>query len=93
MKTEGGKISLGGVAGFDNPLDYPYPKKNYSEGKESARISYRRIWLDRYADGEYGSWELKLLSNGKAFLDGVELRKGDDMDTVNEIFAGLKFSS
>lgn len=99
MKTDGGKISLGGLDGFDNPLDIPYQKKLYSDGKESARISYRKIWLDRYvrdcrdsnAISEYWSCELKILSNGKCFLDGRELKKKEDVDAVNEIFNGLKF--
>lgn len=90
MNVDGGKISLGGFDGFDNPLDRPYPKKDYSEGKESARISYRKIWLDCYSFSEYWSCELKLLSNGKCFLDGKELKQDDDVKTVKEIFNGLK---
>lgn len=98
MKVVGGKISLNGIDGFDNPLDRPYPKKDYSEGKESARISYRKIWIDRYARSEkqpytfyeYSSCELKLLSNGKCFLDGRELKQKEDVEAVNEIFSNLK---
>jgi len=96
MKTNGGKISIGGFDGFDNPLDRPYPKKEYSEGKESARISYRKIWIDRYVRerpdrfSEYWSCELKILSNGKCFLDGKELKQSEDVETVKEIFNGLK---
>lgn len=95
MKIDGEKISIGGLDGFDNPLDRPYPKKDYSEGKESARISYRKIWIDRYVksrdnSNEYWSCELKILSNGKCFLDGKELKQNDDVETVKEIFDGLK---
>ena len=98
MKTDGDKISLGGFDGFDNPLDKPYPKNDYSEGKESARISYRKIWIDRYVKSknkpnifsEYWSCELKILSNGKCFLDGKELKQSDDVEAVREIFNELK---
>ena len=73
MKVIGGKISLNGIDGFDNPLDKPYPKKDYSEGKESARITYRKIWIDRYVRNkdkpnifsEYWSCELKILTMWK----------------------------
>lgn len=99
MKLDGeGKILLNGI-GFDNPLDRsPYPKRDYSEGKESARISFRKIWLDRYVkDGirtvEYWSCELKLLSNGKAYLDGKEIKDSDDVKTVKEIFENIKVAT
>ena len=96
--NETGKVALNGLD-FDNPLDFnPYPKKEYSEGKESARISYRKIWIDRYVRNkdkpnvfsEYWSCELKILSNGKCFLDGKELKQSDDVETVREIFNRLK---
>ena len=92
--TNEGKITLNGLE-FDNPLDKDfYPKKDYAEGKESTRISFRSLWLDRYPikDGrrEYWSCELKLLSNGKPFLDGKEIRSAEDRETVNEIFKNLK---
>ena len=98
MELREGRVSLGGIDGFDNPLDKPYPKKNYSTGKESARISFRKIWLDRYVtDGqrtiEYCSCELKLLSNGKAYLDGKEIRDSDEVKTVMEIFDCIKIST
>ena len=97
MKIVGGKISLVGIDGFDNPLDAPYPKKDYSEGKESARVSFRRIWLDRYVWSrekpntftEYWSCELKLLSNGKCLLDGREMKSPDDISATKEIFSNL----
>lgn len=92
------KVVLNGLD-FDNPLDLnPYPKKDYSTGKESARISFRKIWLDRYVtDGqrtiEYWSCELKLLSNGKAYLDGKEIKDSDEVKTVKEIFDNIKIST
>ena len=98
MKTDRqGKIKLCGIGGFDNPLDSAtYPKRLYAEGKESARISFRRIWVDRYMFDscgrfvEYWSCELKLLSNGKCFLDGREIKDKDEIENVNEIFTNLK---
>ena len=98
MKTADGKITLRGIGGFDNPLDSPYPKKDYSEGMESKRISYKSILLDRRIRNDRGDivecWfcVLKLLSNGKCFLDGRELTQKEDVSTVNEIFSNLKLS-
>ena len=79
---------------FSNPLETDsYPRKDYSDGKESARISYKRIWLDHYqGTTEYWSCELKLLSNGKAFLDGKEIRDASEIASVREIFDNLKIS-
>ena len=97
--TSTGKVSFNG-AEYDNPLDFqPYPKRNYLEGKESARVSFRRIWIDGYTlspDGEgnesYYSSELKVLSNGKATLDGREL-KGDELANAREIFDNLQIGT
>ena len=92
--TIDGKIVLNGLE-CDNPLDRePYPKKDFREGKESARISFKSIWIDRYPvkDGrrEYWSCELKILSNGKSFLDGKEIKTAEERGTVDEIFKNLK---
>ena len=95
--TKDGKVRISGLA-YDNPLDTEYPKRAYAEGKESARISFRSIWLDRYGRGEdghvksYSSEELKLLSNGKVFLDGRELKDESSIETAKEIFKFLKVS-
>lgn len=99
MKLDCDTVSIGGIDGFDNPLiSLPYPKKDYAEGKKSARISFRSIWLNRYgrdANGrlvEFRSCNLELLSNGKCFLDGKELKRKEDIDTAKEIFTALKIS-
>lgn len=93
MRLLGDGLTIGGLSGFDNPLDRgDYPKKDYSEGKVSKRISYRKIWLDRYAEDGYGSYSLEILSNGKCFLEGRELKQENDVKTVREIFDNLKIS-
>ena len=88
-------FTMGGVSGLDNPLDRPYPRRDYDEGKVSARISYRRIWLDRYIfDGmrQVGYWscELKVLSNGKCYLDGREIKNPDEAKRAREIVDSIK---
>lgn len=98
MTLNHGLLEIGGMAGFGNPLDSPYPRKQYAEGKESARISFKSIWIDRYIRGEDGhmkefqSCQLKLLSNGKAYLDGKELKDEKDRKSASEIFTNLKLS-
>lgn len=97
MKTDNhGKVVLMGIR-FDNPLDGDgtYPKRNHKTGKESARISFESFCLDTYVtDGmnvkSYGSYELKLLSNGKAYLDGREFKDSDEISTVNSLFEGMR---
>lgn len=97
MKTVNGKIAFSGYGDFFNPLDSPYPKKDYSEGKESARISYKKIWIDGYnysADkpnqpSDFFSSELKMLSNGKCFIDGREIKRNDEIENVREIFKNI----
>lgn len=95
MKIENGKLILNGID-FDNPLDNPIFKRNYSEGKDSPRISFRQIWLDRYiidckaATSEYQAWALKLCSNGKVYLDEKEIKDKDDVSSVKEIFNQIR---
>ena len=93
--TPDGKVTIGGRE-YDNPLDRsPYPKKDYSEGMASARISFKSIWIDSYplnhrGEREFWSCEMRLLSNGKAFIDNKEIKSADDVETVKEIFKNLK---
>ena len=97
MKTDTqGRIVLMGIR-FDNPLDGDgtYPKRNYKQGKESARISFESFYLDSYVtDGvsvkAYGSYELKALSNGRMFIDGRELKDEAEIETAKSLFDGLR---
>ena len=90
--TKSGRIELGGVE-YDNPLDFPYPAKDYSTGKEGRNTTYRKAWLERYLLDVNRTFiersELKVLSDGRAFLDGIALSK-DDSKSAAEVMDGLK---
>lgn len=95
MKLHNGKLILNGNE-YDNPLDGTILKREYAEGKESPRISFKRIYISRYifdnkgVQTEYQSCELKLCSNGKVFLDGKEIKDNEEVSSVKEIFNSIK---
>lgn len=73
-----------------NGMLFDFPQGPVAEGKDGARTSFRSVWLDRYVmEGlfvsEYASSELRLLSTGRAFLDGEKVLQSD-IPKVQEIF-------
>lgn len=87
-------MTLCGVE-FEDPREFPIPKRDYREYQEGVRTSVKEMWVCAYENcGNavcMAKHQITMTNRGVCTFDGRQLRDDDEKKLVAALFGQVKF--